>query len=59
MRRRFLLALPLLSLAQCTPTSAPHQVSVLPPVTVEAQQQIPQRPSEEQLELFNYALDQA
>lgn len=57
--RRFLLALPLLTLAQCTSTNAARQVSAAAPTPVEEQQQVPQHPSEEQREFFNYALDLA
>ena len=58
--KRFLLALPLLILTQCTPTSGTRQVSVPPPeASVEMHEQVPPRPPEEQLEFFNHALDQA
>ena len=59
MLRRFLLALPLLTLAQCTSTNAARQVSAASPAPADVQQQIPQPPSKEQLEFFNYALDLA
>jgi hypothetical protein len=61
MLKRFLLTLPLLMLTQCTPTSGTHHAAVPPlaPDPIEAQQQIPAPPSEEQLEFFNHALDQA
>ena len=61
MLKRFLLILSLFMLAQCTPTGSTRHVSVPPPqaAPVEAQQQLPSRPPEEQLEFFNQALDQA
>jgi len=61
MLKRFFLALPLLMLTQCTPTGGTRHVSVPPPTStpVEAQPEMPARPSEQQLEFFNHALDQA
>jgi hypothetical protein len=61
MLKKFLLILSLFTLAQCTPTGGTRHVSVPPPqaVPVEAQQQLPSRSPEEQLEFFNQALDQA
>jgi hypothetical protein len=61
MLKRFLLTLPLLMLTQCTPTRGTHHTAVPPlsPDPVAAQQSIPSPSSEEQLEFFNQALDQA
>jgi hypothetical protein len=61
MMKRFLLTLPLFVLTQCTPAGGTRHTSVPPPTSapVEAQQQIPVRAPEEQLEFFNLTLDQA
>jgi hypothetical protein len=57
---RFFLLLLLLSLAQCAPMNGTRHVSEPSPSTpVEARQQIFLPITEEQIELFNYALDQA
>jgi len=60
MLKRLLLVLPLFLLTHCTPANSTRSAAVsTSPPTVEAQQPVSLRSPEEELELFNYALDQA